>query len=204
MKSKDVFSQARGKVQGIWRAPDGRTFGPLMNFNTLTYSHSDILARLVAGQMEYKPTHIGFIYGTNATPGANLRPYNDRNQTWNDLATELADINTANVQVSPFTRPATISVDGDPVRYQGNSATFESITQTGGGLYGFPTAAPYADVLADGNYIYHAVLLSRVVVSGGTMTAIPIARVSLKNEDNTYSVKPEGFELALFWQLSYF
>ena len=128
-------------------------------------------------------------------------PPTDRTQTWVNLASELADPGvTGNVLITPLAASSKYAVDGNSNSYSGNAISLTS--HTGSRLeYGFPTGAPYAGVLADGNYFYHALLLTRLV-SGSTITYLPFARVTLKG--SSYPQKLVGYELALFWQISFF
>ena len=200
MITKDIFSTMRGQVYGEWRNAQGVHPGPKLRFNKLSYSCADILAGLVSGRPEYRPTSIGFIYGTSEEAGHTL-PAIGRQQTWNDLAVELADI-TGNIQISAFTLPPAVTIDtvpGSPF-YQGNSVTFSSITRGAGGVYGFEGAS-YADPMTSDSHLYHAMLLTPDPVRAGQY--IPMARVSLDSA-GTYRKKPEGYELALFWQVSFF
>ena len=188
-----------GRVRAQWRNAEGHTIEIPLRPNQLTYACADVLAELMAGHQSYRPIKMGFVYGTISNPTL-LAPTN-RNQTWNNIASELADIGNAgkaNMQISPFSLPPVTSVDGDEALYTGNSVTYSAITQSGTGTYGFPLGSTYADVLADGNYIYHAVLLAEV-----NYAYIPVARVTLA-ENDVFLTKPAGYELALFWQISFF
>lgn len=200
MHVRDTFSSGmRGQVWGAWIDGAGNRFGLPLRFNTLSYGCADILAGLVAGKPEFKPVKMGFVYGDNASPG--LLPVT-REQSWATVESEVSTINSGNMQISAFSMPPAVSIDDSsytPVGYTGNSVTFSGITRSGSGTYGFPLSAPYAGVLTDGHYLYQAVLLSSPVDG----TYIPIARVSLANS-GTYAVKPAGYELSLFWQVSFF
>ena len=187
----------RGRITGIWMAPDGTTRGPVLHANQLTYGCADVLAGLMSGNASYQPSRIGYIYGDTASSTALVAPTN-RDQTWANLGNELAAFtpNHANIQVSPFVLPPTLSVDPGAGAYKGNSVTYSSISKSGLGV--FP-AGTYAGALGTGSYMYHVMLLS--LVNGNY---IPVARATLANEDGSFPVKPAGFELALFWQVSFF
>lgn len=199
-----VCQWARGLVKGCYINPVTRERrGEFEIRNIITYTAADIMARLLGDDRNYVPRYMGFIYGASATPGAALiDPPTSRVQTWSGLASELADpAVTGNILISPLAAGPSYAVDGNTNYYTGNAVT---LTANSGRRteYGFPNSAPYAPVLADGNYFYQAMLLTRLV-SGSTITYLPFARVTLKHS-GSYTAKPVGFELALFWQLSYY
>lgn len=202
MKS-DMQNWARGQVRGYFFNP--KTLEQRDHFhikNVITYTAADIMARLLAGDASYVPGYMGFIYGASASPGLALpEPPTSRTQTWDNLASELADPGvTGNVLITPLAAGPSFSVDGSTTDYSGNAVTLTA--HTGSRLeYGFPTSAPYDGVLVDGDYFYHAMLITRLV-SGSTITYLPFARVTLKGA--SYPRKLVGYELALFWQISYF
>lgn len=202
MKS-DMQNWARGQVRGYFYNP--KTLEQRGHFhikNVITYTAADIMARLLGGDTSYIPGYMGFIYGASGTPGAALiEPPTSRTQTWTSLATELADPGvTGNVLISPLSSGSSYSVDGLTSTYNGNAVTLTA--HSGSRLeYGFPTSVPYAVALADGDYFYHAMLITRLV-SGSAITYLPFARVTLKGA--SYPQKLVGYELALFWQISYF
>lgn len=194
---------ARGQVRGYFFNPKtGEQRDHFHMRNVITYPAADIMARMLGGDSSYVPSYMGFIYGASATPGAALiEPPTSRSQTWDNLATELADPGvTGNVLIAPLAAGPTYSVDGSTSNYEGNAVTL--VAHSGSRLeYGFATSAPYATPLVDGNYFYHAMLITRLV-SGSQITYLPFARVTLKSA--SYPQKLVGFELALFWQISYF
>lgn len=203
MKVRDTFRDTmRGQVWGEWRNQAGQAIGKPLRFNMLSYGCADILAGLASGNILWRPTHIGFIYGDQASPVLDTIT---RTQDWTTLTAQIAAINSGNIQVSPFTLPPVISIDTDGGTrdngYTGNSVTYASITKSGAGgsdQYPLGVAAPYAPALADGHYLYQAVLLSKV-----NNVLVPMARVTL-DDGYGYSAKPAGYELALFWQVSFF
>lgn len=204
MKSYDRLADwARGKVWGYYINPvTGEQTQPFVINNIITYTAADIMARLVGGDTTYLPKYVGFIYGTTATPGI-VDPITSRNQTWTDLGNELALVSKANVLITPFASIPQYTVDAAASLpsgiYAGNAVIISA--HTGTRLeYGF-TPGTYANPLADSNYLYHCMLLTRLV-NGSTITYLPYARVSLKVGAN-YPQKPVGMELALFWQITF-
>jgi len=201
--NSNMQNWARGQVRGYFFNPKTlEQWGHFHIKNVITYRAADIMARLLGGDSSYVPGYMGFVYGASATPGAALiEPPTDREQTWDNLAVELGDPGvTGNVLITPLTAGPSYVVDGDANKYNGNSVNL--VAHTGSRLeYGFPTSSPYAGVLADGNYFYHAMLITRLV-SGSTITYLPFARVTLKG--SSYPQKSVGSELALFWNVSFF
>jgi hypothetical protein len=201
MYTADSLVQMRGLVSGEWVSPSSGVAVPLkLRGNQLSYSCADAIARVMAGDSSWRPTHIGFIYGTEADPAA-LASATSRDQTWADIGTNLAEID-GNIQVSELSRPPFTRADSGPVEgasYQGNSVVFSAATQSGvGGVYGFPNESPYAGVFSAGHYLYHAVLLC-----SPSDTFVPLARVSLASASG-FGTKPPAFELVLDWAVSFY
>ena len=198
--NSQMLDWAKGRVSGHFiDLTTGKKQGAFELNNTITYSGADIMARLVAGDTRYAPGYMGFVYGSTP-PGT--EPPVSRMQTWDTIKEELTHTSPAsNVLIAPLSSGPAYSVDGNEEIYSHNAVTLTA--HTGTRLeYGFPTGGVYADELADNNNLWYAMLLTRIV-SGSTVTYIPFARVTLKNAGQ-YPVKPENFELALFWQVSYF
>lgn len=197
-KAKEMMTLARmrGHVTGTWYGP-GCSYPAFSRHNQLSYSSCDVLARMLAGDTDYIPRYIGFIYGPDAEP-VDIALSDNRYMTWSGLTTELASVG-GNIQIAPFTYSPTTTVDGDEARYMSNATVFGAHTRSGAAAaYGFPLAAPYAGPMAAGANLYHAVLLAK------PQDYIVVARVSLRDPGQAYPVKPDGFELALDWQISFF
>jgi hypothetical protein len=188
----DMNEMVRGQVWGYWYDEAGRQTGHFQHRNTLTYRACDVMAALMAGQVAYAPTHIGYLYGTSSTY-SELK-IGQREQSWSDLSAEAA-LAGANLQISAFIRPPQLTLNGDSDLYSANSTIFTATT--GSDIYGF-SGAQYAGPLVSTNYIYHAVLLTRL----STGAYLPVARLTLK-ENGQYPQKPDGWELALFWQITF-
>jgi hypothetical protein len=194
----------RGYVTGKVHNPiTGQVLFTISRRNIITYSAADIMARVLGGDTAYRPGYMGFVYGSNASPGAALiEPPVSRVQTWTAIGEELSDPGViGNVVIAPLAAGPSYSVDGSTTYYTGNAVTLTA--HSGARLeYGFNTALPYQNELADNDYFYQAILVTRLV-NGSSITYLPFARVSLK-EGSSYPQKATGFELALFWQISYF
>ena len=200
MRINDDFSLMKGRITAHWFNPvTGEHLAPFMHSNTLSYACADVIANLMAGNSAYAPQYMGFIYGTDAT-AVTLSDPTLRTQSWSLLATDLATVTLANIQISPLTLAPTVAVDGDASLYTGNSTIYTAHTRSGASAtYGFPLTT-YAPPLADGNYLYHAMLLTKLPNSNGVY--IPVARATL--ESGSYFAKPAGFEIAIDWQVSFF
>jgi len=194
----------RGRVHGYFYDPVTNERCDEFEINNVTtFAAADVLARLMGGDTRYAPAHMGFIYGETGTPDADLeqRP-SSRLVTWASLATELSSSGVGgNVLISPLSAGPGYGVDGSAVNYSGNK--IQLTAHSGTRLeYGYPTSAPYADELEDDDWFWQALLLTRLV-DGSTITYIPFARVSLEVAD-VFPQKPANFELALFWDISFF
>ena len=194
----------KGWVRGVWvNKETGEKRVAFERRNQLSFACCDVLAGLMAGNASRAPQYIGFIYGTNASP--NLVAPTVRAQTWEALKSELAAVASANIQVAPLSlTPQTTKDNGGPAgaEYNGNAVIFNAHTQTGSaGQYGFPTTEPFAGVMNAGVYLYHAVLLTP---TGNPQNPyLIVARLSLI-DGAAYDTKPNGFELALEWQVSFY
>jgi hypothetical protein len=154
----------------------------------------------MGGNTEYVPKYIGFIYGTDAVP-VGIGDVTNRSQSWDDLSSNMSDSVHGNIQISPITLTPSITVDGGD-SYTGNSVVFSAHTRSGAaGVYGFPLTGEFASALDDGHYLYHAMLITKLMRNG--IVYMPIARVTLA-DNGSFLPKPEGFELALDWQISFF
>jgi len=209
-----VCDWAKGTVWGYYFDPrTGERRGHFRTHNIVTYTGADLMARMLANQGDYVPKYMGFIYGTNAAPGLvdpdSLPSSTRRVHPWSRIATDLAGVSAgkANVLISPFTTAPEVSLDGDAAYYANNACTMAA--NSGSRLeYGFSTSgATYAPPLQDdgvSDYMFQALLLARIM-SGTQPTYYPFARVSLHDPPGlTYSVKPQNWELAVFWKITIF
>jgi hypothetical protein len=200
----------RGSVHGHFIDLDtGERCNDFKIKNVTTYAAADSMARLLGGDVRYAPGYMGFIYGDTAAPDASLeQPPRSRVVSMASLSTELVALedvssNKGNILISPLSAGPGYDVDGSAANYSGNSVTLTAHSGTRF-EYAFPTASAgvYADELADGDYFWQALLLTRLV-EGSNVTYLPFARVSLK-VGGTFPQKPTNFELALYWSISLF
>jgi hypothetical protein len=202
MRSK-LENWARGRIYGYMYNPlTGEKRDHFAIHNVITYTAADIMARLVGGDTQYIPGYMGFIYGSNASPGGALvEPPTSRQQTWTTLGSELSDAGvTGNVLITPLAAGAAYAVDGNSTYYSGNEVTLTANSATRL-EYGYQTSSPYAAELANGDYFYHVMIITRLV-SGSTITYLPFARATLM-EGSSYPQKSAGFEMAVYWPVSF-
>ena len=208
MMTKDSIHPGRvqGHVHGYFFDPrTGERSGHFEHSNLTAYIAGDILARLLGGDTDFQPKHMGFIYNeTGTAPSGFDDPVLARQITWASLGTELADVGGSdgcNVLISPLAAGPGYAVDGDATFYTGNSVTLTA--HSGTRLeYGFTTGSPYADALSDGDYMLQALLLNRQEAAG-VLTYRPFARVSLKAA-GVFPQKPANLEMAVYWSISIF
>jgi hypothetical protein len=144
---------------------------------------------------------MGFVYGTNAA-AVLPDPSITRDHTWAGIASQLAGVTgKANVLITPVIANPTYAIDGN--YYSGNAVTLRGQTSSRTEYAFDTTGSTYAPALIDdgSDVMFQALLITRLV-SGSTITYIPFARVSLA-VGGVYQTKPEGFELALDWQVSF-
>ena len=191
-----VYASFKGRVAAAFvrQASANQELRPVFNAcNTETYAAGDVLARLLGGDSTYKVTHIGFIYGTDATPTGLNTPA--RTDTWDSVAAEIAAASgELNMQLVPITMAPSYTASG--ANYTGNVVTFTAQSNSGAAL-AFTPGGDYAAALDTGHYFYHAVLLSK---QGDTY--VPFARVSLA-VDGAFPQKPAGWDLAVFWGVTF-
>jgi hypothetical protein len=183
--------------------------------NVVVYSAADLMAKLLAGDVDAAPKHIGFIYGETGNPTmadpASLSLDLKRVHPWTKIAADVA-ADTGNMIICPLVLPAAISLDANSnaAYYAANTATFTA--HTGAFMeYAFPTAGgPYAGTLDSlgAIYFWHAVLLNRRQI-GSTVTYTPFARVALgspvgsgsSGSGSEFTPKAANRELAVYWSI---
>ncbi len=158
--------------------------------NTLTYGFCDFIAGTLAGGAP-GPMRVGFVYGAAADPGL---PYViSREAGWPAVGAELLAAG-ANVQLRPLSR-APAAADPDE-GFDGNAVLYSARTGAQGAEYVYRQSDGYAAPLADGMYLYQALL-----VAPGASRRI-VARISLYGQAG-YAVKPAGFELGVDWRVAF-
>lgn len=209
-----LAAQSRRGHVAVWRTDSaGRRLAMLgSRRNVTTYAAADVDARLLTGDFEYVPRHIGFIYGKTDTPGlvdpAALSGTDIRNHPWSAIRSAVFGVSAgANIAVCPLAQPATVSLasGSDASLYTANTATFSATTATVAEL-AFAPALGFAEHIHDivgsagSVYVYQALLLVRIV-RGASVTYVPYARWSLG--DAPYPSIPDGQHLAAFWTMTF-
>lgn len=182
--------------------------------NTLSYDAAGAVAAAYGGDTSCIPKYIGFIYGNDSSP-TELAEVTDRDMRWSDVKSEMKEIG-GNILVCRFISTPELSTnEGEPGsddqpsgEYHDNAVTFRSCTRSGAaGTYAFDTSeeSGFAGEFKDGMYLYHAVLLGDVPCQScqEEKQYRILARVSLE-KGGRFRKKPEDYELALDWKVSFF
>lgn len=165
----------------------------LSTHNVITYNGADVLAQLLAGNRNYAPSRVGYIY---APSGASMTdPGTDRDQTWDKIAQDVKTV-TGNMVASRLGANPLISVDGPTDRYSGNAVTFNAISDATADLVfsgvGYASAAP----AAGSDKYFQVVLLAEVYAAGAIApTYVPYARAALGAGVDVAT----DTELAVYW-----
>ena len=208
LKLSDACDRMSGKIQTFLHRNGSRIF--LCNkSNVITYTGADLLAEVMAGDSSSLPRHVGFLYGTAASPtldDPDTMPASTKRI--HDWAKVTADATTTggNVLVAPLAALPSLTLDGDSLYYTNNAAVFGA--HTGAVLeYAFPTTGavfaatiPELDALTTPVYIYHVILLCRTQV-GSTVTYRPFARSAVGTDP--FEAKPASFDFGVYWTISF-
>lgn len=214
MRSTDtshIPASARGDVVLSLYA-GGRIGAPVVaRHNSMSYAAADAVAAAYGGNPSMAPKYIGFLYGSSDSPVEIADP-SDRRMEWDDIADETLRIG-GNILVSRFMSPPEVSCtppesSAEDAAYHGNSVTFRACTRSGSaGEYAFDTSGSsgYAVEFGDGMYLYHALLLGDAgcVPCGARKRYSVLGRVSL-DRGGRFRTKPEDYELALGWKVTFF
>ena len=208
-----MAASARGDVS-VSMVGGGARIPFVARHNTLSYAAAGAVAAAYGGDDTFVPKYIGFIYGGDSSP-TELADLSDRDMRWDDVKSEMKRIG-GNILVCRFISPPELSTnqpdpgsaEEDPKEYSDNAVTFRSCTRSGAaGTYAFDTSeeSGFAGEFGDGMYLYHAVLLG----DGPCQSCQEekeyriLARVSLE-KGGRFRKKPEDYELALDWKVSFF
>lgn len=155
--------------------------------NTVTDMFKEACARLLAGSTDWKPSHIGFIFGSVAAPTLDAPAETDTMDTvWtvmDDVSRTAGDRNTLIVplaaipEVTPGTGTSAIVFNGCSV-----AATTDNILDPAGRA-----------AFTDGDYVYSVLLIARTVTGDKLL-----ARAELVG----YPAKTASRELAVYWQIT--
>jgi len=196
----------RGQVSAKFINKNGLIKSLITRDNIITYSGADIMARILGNDTSYVPGHIGFMYGADPVASTlvdpNLLPDATRRiHPWTTVTSDVADA-TANILITPLILNAGFAAESSV--YSSNIITVAAFTGTRF-EYAFPTTGgTYAPIIEDlaTCYFYQAIFLNRRKV-GDNIIYTPFSRVTLRNAGGTYDAKPAGFELSLYWTISF-
>lgn len=200
---KDAGGRLRGRIAVFSRSPDGSLHEVLRRDNIITYQSADMLAGLLANDQRYRPAHIGYLYGPAATGSPMPNPSATRDHDMTLLAAELLAV-PGNMIVSPLGANPLITVDGDPLLYEGNAITLSAISDATSALIyppvsGYEATAPQPGV---DNY-YQVALLSKYYEPGSVAPVFKLfARTQLAAGTGGLLVQA-GSELVVFWTISF-
>lgn len=195
MKLKDQYQTSQGRIALAKMCKrTGNVIGHYSAFkNVVTYNAADILAQLLAGNQNYVPRHIGFIYAPAAATPAD--PGSDREQSWETITSDVKAIN-GNIVVSRLGANPLLAADGPDGRYDNNAVTLNAVSDATADLTfsgtGYATVGPQAG----SDKYFHVVLLAEVYGPGQTVpTYIPYARAALGAGIDVAA----DTELAVYW-----
>lgn len=183
----------------------------LARHNVITYAAADLMAHIVAGDASYLPSHIGFLYGTNASPmlaDPDTLPIDIRRlHTWDTITSDTAAIN-GNILIAPLALTPSVVLDGSISHYTGNAVMFTSHTGLGVEYAFSTTGSTFAPSLPDleGSgtpvpvYFYHVILINRWV-QGSSVIYTPFARAALGAAP--FDPKPASNHLAVYWTVTF-
>ena len=188
-------SLVHGSVMGTWvPSGAGKPFMAFRQHNALSYAASEALAAAYGGDASMVPGRMGFLYGTKASP--ELPPIS-RTMTMASLQSLAESCDKGNVQVVRFSRSPSLA---ESTAGRRNVVEFHGVTRDDlEGKYQYDTSGgPFCGKLADGMYVYRAVLLD----GAGDAPSTVLAMVDL-SRNGTYRAKPAGYELALDWRVTF-
>lgn len=176
----------KGNVVTSWT--DGYVFKPISStHNEIMYATADCLAQMYAGQPRKIPAKIGFMFTSESTvptvPSA-------KSTTWADLVSMCET--TADIQVVDFSfSPSLTSQNAEGTEnYISNVAVFHGHSDVS-----VPGAVNELDFGENGTKVFGAALLSE--------DKTPLSIVALSAGSTPYLERPDGFELALDWYITF-
>lgn len=200
----DTYSMAHGHIRALW-VSGASEIELLDSSNTMTYSAADVLAAAYGGDTSKVPKYIGFIYGPSDKTPAPIT----RDITWQYVKQMTKDIG-GNIQVARFNRKPSIEVSetvdsNDQALYTGNVVEFHAVTRSGvDGEYANDTSgmSDFAGQLKSGDTIYRAVLLGDGIPCDDENRYTVLAMVDMA-KNGTYRQKPDSYELAIDWRVTF-
>lgn len=167
--------------------------------NIITFAGDDLTARVLAGQSEYRPTHIGFVYGADASPAEDFAdPSETREHLWAGVRAEVLAAE-ANILIAPITATGLAAGDAD---HGANAASLHS--SSGAGFeYAFAHTGGFADTLPTVGtvYYYQLLLLNRRMVSNSPVYTVFARKAIAKVEGAYVGVDDEDAQMVV-WKLT--
>lgn len=215
MKVMDELGLAKGVVSPSFvDIATGKRVAFAPRNNRLSYMAAEAVAAAFGGDPSYIPSKIGFIYGNSSE----MPTESDitRTQTWDSLLEELSnsgdqvvDVQVVNFSFSPTLGGSSTgsSSSSSGSGESGEDGDYTNILATGSNAITFHAVSNSQDVgvlhgadafsAAQNNYVYQCLLLG---YHNGKYYII--ARASLK-DGSRYLAKPDGFEVALDWTVTF-
>lgn len=210
--AQDTFNTDSKNIVGTvtlnWYNPETSETIPINTVhNTLTYGAADALAAAYGGDISYVPRYMGFAFVEDSYDLSTSKTIS-RNCTVDTINTEFTPDegnHIGDIQVVGFSFTPTLSTDPeldlglsqveqDNPLYKHNIVTFHAHTVSEGSFL-FGSASDYGD----NKVIPFALLLGND--SAGNRKVL--ARVSLVDDNGLAKKRPEGFELALDWKVTF-
>lgn len=177
----------------------------LAKSNIITYSAADLMARIMTGDSDYLPKHIGFMYGTVDSGTTPPDPALTREHSWADVTSDTSAIALGNILIAPLAITPSVSLDGSDTYYANNAVTFTS--HTGLGIeYAYTPGSEFAESLDYYNnlaapvYVYQVLLLNRWEHKGAVIYT-PFACAALGAAP--FTAKPASNHLAVYWTVTF-
>ena len=180
----DTHRKRRGRV--TWSLIDKKSGIVIPNYaaeNTITFLATNVMAKSIAGDPNYKITHI---YGEHADPGGS--GYSEgslnglssaRSDTIDTLRTSPRSTTGAEVPVLTTGFSTTTEISGSPTTdYDKNVVTFTSI---------------FSDPSLDG----------RIFVGAGLMTVIGASEILFAHQYRPALIKLSSFDIQVAWSIEY-
>ena len=183
MNKESKILSAEGCVSAALVGADGTAVSFVDSKNTTTYAAADVVAMAYAGDSAYIPRYIAFIYGPQ---GSSLDGIDaGRATSWSSVE-QACRTNNLGISVTPFSYKPTVDASdagSDDRVYNSNRVTFHGRTQN----------------IAANNCVFKACLLGKGYDDSQYCL---LALVDL-GKNGTYKEKPEDFELAVDWAVTF-
>lgn len=163
--------------------------------NVIAFAGDDLTARVLAGQSEYRPTHIGFVYGADASPTTDFAdPGDTREHSWSDVRAQVLAAD-ANILIAPITA---VGLSAGDANHGANVVALHS--SSGAGFeYAFAHTGGFAGTLQTLGtvYYYQLLLLNRRMVSNS-----PVYTVFARKAIDAYVGVDDADAQMVVWELT--